>query len=447
MKTIAAIIFIGSFVASGLLLSVSPIYADEVSTSGSQEATLNGESVVVDGGYTPGNSGKPPGGGGGSGEVCWDAVATDLDTHQRYPGKTCYKGGRPTRAYAYNTRPGTNGTTCAFLGLGPGASGGAVSKGKTGSKFGFVPCYEPTTPKRWVDLDNCVVRQQGVYNGDSFRMWDIGDGSNCLPSALQGSYNIPCGYGYVWLKNTFRKGNIKDNYLPVNPPCNRAEPTPLPSERETLTINAESSAGVPNALIDLTAPDVVPVGGAIRKSAISAKRAGTTCTYRRFIDNVLVEENVRSSCNRGSPLGPLALRETKFDYDLTLAPVGDISVCASKSEFGCYYYAEVPVKQGNKQSTVVDAYRATSPGQGIQVTIANPIFEYVWYDLFRGPGVRNCVWGVLNNGKETQKTCTNILSPVTVTETPGSLVPGVSTPNKIIPIVGAVPTPIAGRNN
>ena len=442
MKTIAAIIFIGSFVASGLFLSVSPIYADDFSTPGAQEATLNGKTVVVDGGITPGNSGgPPPGGGGGSGEVCWDSMATDLYTGQTYPGKTCYKGWRPSRAYAYNTRPGTNGTACAVLNLGPGARLGGYY-----GAAGIVTCYEPTAPKRWVDPNNCVVRQQGIYNGDTFEMWDIGDGSNCLDSNIQSSRNIPCGYGYVWLKNTFRKGNIKDNYLPVNPPCNRAEQTPLPSERETLTINAESSAGVPNALIDLTAPDVVPVGGAIRKSAISAKRAGTTCTYRRFIDNVLVEENVRSSCNRGSPLGPLALRETKFDYDLTLAPVGDISVCANKSEFGCYYYAEVPVKQGNKQSTVVDAYRATSPGQGIQVTIANPIFEYVWYDLFRGPGVRNCVWGY-NGGKETQKTCTNILSPVTVTETPGSLVPGVSTPNKIIPIVGAVPTPIAGRNN
>ena len=441
MKTIAAIIFIGSFVASGLLLSVSPIYADDFSTSGSQETYLNGESVVVDGGITPGSTGGGGGGGGGSGEVCWDAVAADLFTRQIYPGKTCYKGGRPTRAYAYNTRPGTNGTMCAFLNVGPGAKLGGYY-----GPAGIVPCYEPRAPARWVDPNNCVVRQQGVYNGDTFTMWDRGDGSTCLLSKFQGSYNIPCGYGFVWLKNTFKKGNIKENNLPVNIPCSSSSETPLPSERETLTINAESSAGVPNALIDLTAPDVVPVGGAIRKSAISAKRAGTTCTYRKFIDNVLVEENVRSSCNRGSPLGPLALRETKFDYDLTLAPVGDISVCASKSEFGCYYYAEVPVKQGNKQSTVVDAYRATSPGQGIQVTIANPIFEYVWYDLFRGPGVRRCVWGY-NGGKETQQTCTNVLSPVTITETPGSLVPGVSTPNKIIPIVGAVPTPIAGRNN
>ena len=436
MKTIAAIIFIGSFVASGLLLSVSPSYADadDFNTPGSQEVALNGDTIVVRGGITPGNSGRPPGGGGGSGEVCWDTTATDLDTRQIYPGKTCYKNKNFTRAYAYNTRPGTNGTTCAILYVG------------LGTRAGLFPCYEPTTPKRWVDIGDCVVRQQGVYNGDYFEMWDRGDGSNCLSSRVQSSYNIPCGYGYVWLKNTFRKGTIAEAQHQVNPPCSSSSETPLPSERETLTINAESSAGVPNALIDLTAPDVVPVGGAIRKSAISAKRAGTTCTYRRFIDNVLVEENVRSSCNRGSPLGPLALRETKFDYDLTLAPVGDISVCASKSEFGCYYYAEVPVKQGNKQSTVVDAYRATSPGQGIQVTIANPIFEYVWYDLFRGPGVRKCVWGY-NGGKETQKTCTNVLSPVTATETPGSLVPGVSTPNKIIPIVGAVPTPIAGRNN
>lgn len=441
MKTIAAIIFIGSFVASGLLLSVSPTYAADFSTSGSQETSLNGVSVVVDGGITPGSTGGGGGGGGGSGEVCWDAVATDLYTRQTYPGKTCYKGGSPTRAYAYNTRPGTNGTTCAFLNVGPGTKLGGYY-----GPSGIVPCYEPRAPARWVDPNNCVVRQQGVFNGDTFTMWDIGDSSSCLPSALQGSHNIPCGYGYVWLKNTFKKGTTKEANHVVNIPCSSSSETPLPSERETLTINAESSAGVPNALIDLTAPDVVPVGGAIRKSAISAKRAGTTCTYRKFIDNVLVEENVRSSCNRGSPLGPLALRETKFDYDLTLAPVGDISVCVSKSEFGCYYYAEVPVKQGNKQSTVVDAYRATSPGQGIQVTIANPIFEYVWYDLFRGPGVRRCVWGY-NGGKETQQTCTNVLSPVTITETPGSLVPGVSTPNKIIPIVGAVPTPIAGRNN
>ena len=122
MKTIAAIIFIGSFVASGLFLSVSPIYADDFSTPGAQEATLNGDTIVVRGGITPGNSGPTGGGGGGSGEVCWDSMAMDVSTRQFYPGKTCYKGGRATRAYAYNTRPGTNGTICAFLNLGPGSN-------------------------------------------------------------------------------------------------------------------------------------------------------------------------------------------------------------------------------------------------------------------------------------------------------------------------------------